>query len=655
MSKQFKPHLATDADVSKLTFPLEVQYKIDGCFTYNTKIFTNKGILPLGYIVENKLPVKVFSYNEESGTVELKPVVNFFENGIKETYKFKDSRVTANHKFYDNGEWKPFSENPTFHVIDGGDVQGAITGMLLGDSCLCVERREGSFGSFRLKWSNCESDVEYGREKVRLFENIFTVKEGTYTSGYGTSQVSFTGSILSNHPVDVSHLYCTDHLSKETYGKRLSHISYTKLKDNFTDLSLALWFFDDGTLNYNNGNYLTPRLRLCVSRYSPESIESFLELFRKRYNVHPTFKTYGVDKSLSFTTKDSLLLLVRISEVAGGMLPRKIPPYFYSKNIPNPVSFKGVKPVVSRNKLVSHNTEESQVYDIEVEGNHNYFANGVLVHNCRMLVKDGQAVGRSLKKYKNLKLTEYFSNPLFEGFDMEVGATSPNDPDLCRLSTSLVNTIKGKLPSFVVVFDYLTPESLLYGYNDRMKMLQKYLDKTEMPDDVEIIVSSPIQINSEDELLSEYTKALSNNYEGLIIRTPHGLHKSGRCTVREGHYLRMKPTGDSEGVVLRLEEMFENQNEAKINELGYTERSSHKENKVGKGMVGALWLKDIHSGVEIKVGAGKLTHEERKYYWDNPDELLGQLVKYAFLATGQKDKPRHPRYISHRAWEDMSK
>lgn len=278
------------------------------------------------------------------------------------------------------------------------------------------------------------------------------------------------------------------------------------------------------------------------------------------------------------------------------------------------------------------------------------------VDGVRMLVRDGVATGRSMKKYKNKKMTEYFSQDCFNGFDMEVGATYPNDPDLCRLSTSVVNTIEGELPKFAVVFDFVDTDLLDegFGYGCRMELLEEYLRWADLPDDVEIILSKQYKINSQEELEEFYTKALEMGYEGLIIRKQDMPHKSGRCTIREGSYLRMKPTGDSEGVVLRVEEAYENLNEAKVNELGHTERSTHQENMKPKGMIGALILKDIHSKEEVKVGAGKLTHDQRKYFFENQDEIVGELVKYAFLATGKKEKPRHPRYISHRVWEDIS-
>ena len=276
------------------------------------------------------------------------------------------------------------------------------------------------------------------------------------------------------------------------------------------------------------------------------------------------------------------------------------------------------------------------------------------VDGVRLLVCNGIATGRSMKKYQNLKMTEYFSQECFEGFDMEVGATHPNDPDLCRLSTSVVNTIKGDLPKFVVVFDYLHPSVITETYEERMRTLEDYLTECELPSDVEVILSRQYTMNSQEDLELFYTKALEVNYEGLILRKQDGLHKSGRCTVKEANYLRMKPTGDSEGVVISIEEACENLNVAKVNELGHTARSTHKENMKPKGMIGALWLEDVHSGDVVKVGAGKLTHEERTYYFENQNEIIGDLVKYAFLATGMKDKPRHARYISHRVWEDMS-
>ena len=84
--------------------------EIHKCFDYDTMITTDWGKLSIGSIVTNKLPVNVLSYNETTNTVELKPVVNWFENTIAEKMieltietdngEIKTIKCTPNHRFY---------------------------------------------------------------------------------------------------------------------------------------------------------------------------------------------------------------------------------------------------------------------------------------------------------------------------------------------------------------------------------------------------------------------------------------------------------------------------------------------------------------------------------------------------------------------------
>ena len=277
------------------------------------------------------------------------------------------------------------------------------------------------------------------------------------------------------------------------------------------------------------------------------------------------------------------------------------------------------------------------------------------IDGVRGMVQDAKCTGRSLKAMKNKKLTAYFSDPIFDGMDFEIGATHPNDPDLCRLTTSLTGTIEGELPKFIVVFDYLTPELLDYEFSGRMAALEVYYNsfKDLFPTEVEIYISPRYRIDSMEQLIAFYEDTLSKGYEGIIKRDPDGKHKNGRATVKEDNYLRLKPKGDAEGTFIRCEEAMKNNNVATTNALGHTERSSHKENKVGKGMIGAFWIKDLKTGQEIKIGAGKMNHDDRKYYFEHQDELADKLFKYNFLDTGAKDVPRHARFHSFRNKEDL--
>ena len=62
--------------------------KLDGCFSRNMRVWTNKGLVPIGEIVDKKLPCKVWSYNEDSSELEMKPVVSWFNNGKSEAGDF---------------------------------------------------------------------------------------------------------------------------------------------------------------------------------------------------------------------------------------------------------------------------------------------------------------------------------------------------------------------------------------------------------------------------------------------------------------------------------------------------------------------------------------------------------------------------------------
>lgn len=63
--------------------------KVNGnyCFAGNTKVLTEDGEKTIKQIVEEKKPIKVWSYNNKEEEYELKEVINFFDNGEKNTIK----------------------------------------------------------------------------------------------------------------------------------------------------------------------------------------------------------------------------------------------------------------------------------------------------------------------------------------------------------------------------------------------------------------------------------------------------------------------------------------------------------------------------------------------------------------------------------------
>ena len=74
---------------------------------------------------------------------------------------------------------------------------------------------------------------------------------------------------------------------------------------------------------------------------------------------------------------------------------------------------------------------------------------------------------------------------------------------------------------------------------------------------------------------------------------------------------------------------------------------------IPNGMVGSLLCKDVKTGREITIGAGKMSHEERLLFFADQKRLIGQVVKYKHFPKGVKDKPRFPTFQSFRVDSDI--
>lgn len=291
------------------------------------------------------------------------------------------------------------------------------------------------------------------------------------------------------------------------------------------------------------------------------------------------------------------------------------------------------------------------------------------IDGVRALNMLGTFTGRSLKKFKNLYLTAKFSVSACVGFDGELAAWEETHPDLCRLTSSATGTIKGEPFVLWWLFDYVTVDTRDLPYIQRLERLTDEVARLVAeghPVAPHLRVIPWVVVHSLDELNAHDAKWLEMGFEGSITRNINDPHKQGRSTPTEGGLGRIKRFVDFEFIIDELIEGEENQNEAQINELGQTFRSSHQANKVANGMVGAMLGRTtsvvtdtagkvlFEQGQQVRVGAGCMSHDERRDYFANPDKILGHIGKAKFFPKGIKDKPRFPTFQSVRQPEDMS-
>lgn len=287
------------------------------------------------------------------------------------------------------------------------------------------------------------------------------------------------------------------------------------------------------------------------------------------------------------------------------------------------------------------------------------------IDGVRALNLDGTLTGRSLKKHNNRFVTILFSKPYLKGFDGEMAANMHTSPSLCRDTSSALSTIEGSPWVLWHLFDYITEQTIDLPYKERYRLLISnvtYLKKDEESKNVArfLRIVPSVLCNNEEELLNVENEWLNEGYEGVIIRDPEGKYKQGRSTVKEGGLLRIKRFVDFELKITEIIEGCTNHNQAQINELGKTFRSSHQENLTGNLMVGSLVgtvvseIKNLkgetvfQKGDSVKIGAGSMTHEDREKYFLQPELILGKLVKAKMFPHGIKDRPRFPTFVSLR-------
>ena len=281
----------------------------------------------------------------------------------------------------------------------------------------------------------------------------------------------------------------------------------------------------------------------------------------------------------------------------------------------------------------------------------------------RCMIQNGIALSRSLKPIPNKHVQSELGRKEFNGLDGELIVGAPTDSDVYRNTTSHVMSHDKEFKFTFWIFDsFLKKET----YKNRRKGINFNLNisfdnlgyRTRetvvlSPDYVTTVrVLNSQVINNMEELKEYEIDCLSIGYEGVILRDPNAMYKHGRSTAKEGGLIKVKRFKDSEATVLDVEEQMKNNNEKKVNELGRGQRSSHKANKSPKGTLGALVVKDVHSGVQFNIGTG-FTNTIRDQLWFHREDIIGTTVKYKYFDIGVKEAPRHPVYLGIRIPEDM--
>ena len=382
---------------SKLKFGEVLYGEVVGCFHYNTPILLSTGKNEKIGLLYNKFKngedIFVNSYNFEKEKTELKKVVGFTKNKAKKedwiTFEYKRRKrggrachivTTKNHlfftKYFKEIEADKLQIGDTIYLPSNKTLsftqEQMILGSILGDA---------SFSNNIYLVAHSEKQIEYLKFKQAILEN-FTIREFETISGHGSKMLGFsTCSLYDKITYDIKNILYTNNIKEPTkeYLEKLSPIAW------------AFWYMDDGSLHKTDGKQ--PISTISTLGFSKKSVDVIVEYFNIKsifcFKI-PIIQSSNGNKQykLQFSAEGTKRFQALIAPYIHKSMSYKLLDCY--KNIINSIDLKSIIKqdfglietiITSKNSGSFFKDTNCSKYDLEVEGNHNYFANNVLVHN----------------------------------------------------------------------------------------------------------------------------------------------------------------------------------------------------------------------------------------------------------------------------------
>ncbi|MGV0733396.1 intein-containing recombinase RecA [Mycolicibacter sinensis] len=397
-----------------------------GCMNYSTRVTLADGTTEkIGKIVNNKMDVEVLSYDVDTDQLVPRKVVNWFDNGPTEKFlQFTVEKsggngksqfaATPNHLIRTPGGWTEAGEliagdrvlTAEPHLLSGQQFQ-IVLGSLMGDGNLSPNRRDRNGARFRL--GHGAKQVEYLQWKTALMGNIgHSVRE----NAQGATFVDFT-------PLpELGELQRAVYLGD---GKKFLSEDYLKA---LTPLALAIWYMDDGSFTLRSKGLQertaggSGRIEICVEAMTDGTRARLRDYLRDTHGLDVRLRSSGLAGKavLTFSTAATAQFQEMVAPYMAPSMEYKLLPRFRGQSTVTPQFVEPTQRLVPSRVLDVHvkpRTRSMHRFDIEVEGNHNYFVDGVMVHNSPETTTGGKA----LKFYASVRLDVRRIETLKDGTD----------------------------------------------------------------------------------------------------------------------------------------------------------------------------------------------------------------------------------------------
>jgi RecA/RadA recombinase len=368
------------------------------CLMYESQVLLSDGTTrKIGEIVRDKLETEVVSYNFETKKFENKKITNWFNNGVAKEGEFKAFKI-ANGSLQGGTVLKATNDHEVFtkegkvklgtlkvgdeiyakvDEIPTGDTLQVILGATLGDGYIKHTETHMGMSRYLVRIKHGLEQESYCREKELILGRD---DQGDYGSNYYECNTTIKGSNILRKVYRETYDYSSGELKRR----------FSKTLERKIDLrGIAIWYMDDGHLTKDGY-----RIILTVSKYSDKDVYRLADMLYAKTGLHfkVNIKYYTKDyKHLTITNKADVQRFLDL--VAPYMLSPKIFEYklgglkikesfTYNWKYSSTSKLRLCKIVEIRDiKRSTRSNPRYSRYCIEVDGNHNFVSDGLLVKN----------------------------------------------------------------------------------------------------------------------------------------------------------------------------------------------------------------------------------------------------------------------------------
>jgi recombination protein RecA len=379
-----------------------------GCLQYGTRVTLADGTQEkIGKIVNQKMDVEVLAADPETGKVEPKRIVNWFDNGNAErflqftVYKPESNgraqfAATENHLISTPQGWveagvlRPGDSvlMPLKHYLSAQQRQ-VVLGGLMGDASIS-SKRIGAAGvamKSRFRFGHGPEQDSYAMWKASLLEGV---------------PISISPHSMGGKMVETTPLIELDELREAVYlaGKKVFSWDYIKA---LTPLALAIWYMDAGSFAKRRTDGSAGRSDICIEAFEATSRERIRKWLADTWGIEGTLRDRAGKAVLAFGRDATEALHALVAPYIPPMMGYKLLQHHrgkYSLDVEQADIEHKLVPVPILSIHEKPKTRSMRKFDIEVEGHHNYLVDGVMVHNS----PETTPGGRALKFYSSVRI-----------------------------------------------------------------------------------------------------------------------------------------------------------------------------------------------------------------------------------------------------------